>query len=135
MKYLFFFFFVTIIFSCSDSGTGIGKQLAGSDSLVIHFNVPQTDSIDHTVTTTETVAINKLIGFVDSKKDSVQQCKYDGNLLFYKQGRLSGDVSFNYSVNGCRHFMISNKGELTATKMNNEAADFLKSLAEDKGWY
>ncbi len=63
------------------------------------------------------------------------KCGYDGNLMFYKEGKLMADVAFNYSGDGCHHFIQEINGTLTSTAMSNEAADFLKSLAEGKGWY
>ena len=131
-----FGFIITVIFitSCSGSST-VGKQLSGSDSLVINFNKPQTDSIEKTVTTTDSKAIQKLSGFVDSKTSEAYKCGYDGNFMFYAKGKLLGDVAFNYSDDGCKHFILSVDNKLTATTMNNEAVEFLKSLAEGKGWY
>ena len=55
--------------------------------------------------------------------------------FFYIKGMLVGDVSFNYSDKDCRHFLQVD-GELPKpTKMNDEAAAFLKGLAEGKSWY
>ncbi|MEO5948064.1 MAG: hypothetical protein ABIP79_14700 [Chitinophagaceae bacterium] len=120
--------------SCSEK-SATGKQLAGSDSLVINFNVPQTNNIAKTVTTTESKAIKKLAAFVDSKTAEAYKCGYDGNLLFYKEGKLSGDVSFNYSGDGCHHFIQEVNGDLSSTAMSNEASNFLKSLNQGKDWY
>ena len=127
--------FVIILASCGGAGSAVSKQLSGSDSLVIHFTIPQTNKIDKTVTTTEKTAIKKLLNYVDSKLAEAYKCGYDGNLLFYKKGILQGDVSFNYSGEGCRHFILEVNGKLNPTAMSNEAASFLKSLAEGKGWY
>jgi hypothetical protein len=55
--------------------------------------------------------------------------------MFYKKGTLIGDVSFNYSGDGCHHFIMLLDDKLTPTVMSNEADDFLKSLGEGKGWY
>ncbi|MEI2740445.1 MAG: hypothetical protein V9F01_16860 [Chitinophagaceae bacterium] len=127
--------FVVVLASCGRSGSAISKQLAGSDSLVINFNTPQTNTIDKIVTTTDDKAIKKLRNYVDGKTTEAYKCGYDGNLLFYKNGTLTGDVSFNCSGDGCLHFIMTVDGKLTPTSMSNEAADFLKSLAEGKGWY
>ena len=126
---------ITVLASCSQSGSAIGKQLAGSDSLVINFNVPQSTNIQSTLTTTEKKAIKKLAQYIDNKTSQAYKCGYDGNLLFYKDGTLTGDVSFNYAGDGCHHFIMLLNGELTPTTMSNEAADFLKSLAQGKSWY
>ncbi len=135
MQSLFiFFFFAAAIVSCSEQSAN-GKQLGGSDSLVINFNEPQTNNIAKTVTTMESKAIKKLAGFVDSKTAAAYKCGYDGNLLFYKAGKLTGDISFNYSGDGCHHFIQEVNGNLSSTAMSNEAANFLKSLAEGKDWY
>ena len=121
--------------SCGGSGSAISKQLSGSDSLVINFNTPQSNTIAKTMSTTEDKAIKKLIRFTDGKAGEAYKCGYDGNLMFYKKGTLVGDVSFNYSGDGCHHFIMLLNDKLTPTAMSNEAADFLKSLGEGKGWY
>lgn len=87
------------------------------------------------MSTIDNNAINKITWYVDSKKAEEFKCGYDGNLMFYRKGILVGDVAFNYSGNNCRHFMQTVDGKLTSTTMSNEAADFLKSLAEGKDWY
>lgn len=135
MRNLLFYSLLIIISSCSSSGSAVSKQLSGSDSLVINFNTPQSNTIAKTLSTTEDKAIKKLIRFTDKKSSEAYKCGYDGNLMFYKKGILIGDVSFNYSGDGCHHFMMSIKDELTPTIMSNEAANFLKSLMEGKGWY
>ena len=135
MRTVFFLTSSIIIISCGGSGSERSKQLSASDSLVINFNVPQTNNIEKTVTTTEKKAIKKLAGYVDGKSTENYKCGYDGTLMFYKQGVLVNDVSFNYSGEGCRHFIMKVDDHLAATTMSNEAADFLKSLAEGKGWY
>ncbi len=135
MRIIFFLATVLFLAACSNSGSAIDKQLSGSDSLVINFNTPQTSNIKKTVTTTEKTAIKKLAAYVDSKTGEAYKCGYDGNLMFYKNGVVVGDVSFNYSGDGCHHFMQVVNDQLTPTTMSNEAADFLKSLAEGKGWY
>jgi catabolite regulation protein CreA len=135
MKTILLLATVITLSSCGGTGSVVGKQLSGSDSLVINFNIPQTNNIAKTVTTAESKAIKKLSNYVDSKTTEAYKCGYDGNLLFYKKGVLVGDVAFNYSGDGCHHFILSVDGKLTPTAMSNEAADFLKSLAEGKGWY
>ena len=131
-----FFFIIIVCFnSCSNHDSVITKQLSESDSLVINFNIPQTDSIAKTITTTESKAINKLIMYADAKTAEACKCRYDGNLMFYKNSILVGDVSFNYSGDGCRHFIMLVNDKLILTAMSNEAADFLKSLAEGQGYY
>lgn len=134
MRFILVFLLATVFTSCKES-SAVAKQFAGSDSLEINFNQPGTNNIAKSVTTTEDKAISKLIRFVDSKSAADYKCGYDGNLMFYKEGKLSGDVSFNYSGDGCHHFMQDVNGTLTSTTMSNEAADFLKSLAEGKNWY
>jgi hypothetical protein len=134
MKLIYLIMAILFAGSCINN-SAISKQLSGSDSLVINFNKPQSDSIDKTMTTTERKAIKKLAGFVDNKTTEAFKCGYDGNLLFYKQGKLAGDVSINFSGDGCRHFIQLVNDKLTSTAMSNEAAAFLKSLADGKEWY
>ena len=134
MKTLITAFTACLLISCGNT-SAISKQLSGSDSLVINFNVPQTSNIQNTLTTTEKTAIKKLANYVDSKTAEAYKCGYDGNLMFYKKGTLEGDVSFNYSGDSCHHFIMLLNGELTPITMSNEAADFLKSLSAGKTWY
>ena len=134
MKTLITVFTVCLLISCGNT-SAISKQLSGSDSLVINFNVPQTSNIQNTLTTTEKTAIKKLANYVDSKTAEAYKCGYDGNLMFYKKGTLQGDVSFNYSGDSCHHFIMLLNGELAPITMSNEAADFLKSLSAGKTWY
>jgi hypothetical protein len=131
---IFYTAFIFFLASCSNNSS-VNKQFSAADSLVINFNTPQTNNIEKTMSTTDNNAIKKITKYVDSKKGEEYKCGYDGNLMFYKKGILAGDVSFNYSGNNCRHFMQTVDGKLTSTTMSNEAADFLKSLAEGKDWY
>ena len=135
MKILLFACIVMLFCSCGGPGSVISRQLSGSDSLVINFNNPQSTTLNKTVTTTEKTAIKKLINYADSKTSEAYKCGYDGSMLFYTKGILTGDVSFNYSGDGCHHFIMEVNGKLTPTTMRNEAANFLQSLAEGKGWY
>lgn len=131
---VFFIVSIVLLTSCSDN-TAVSKQLSGSDSLVINFNIPQTDSIAKTMATTEVIAIKKLMKYVGGKTCEAYKCGYDGNLMFYKKGVLAGDIAFNYSGEGCQHFIQMAGDKLSPTTMSSEAANFLKSLAEGKSWY
>lgn len=122
------------LISCSGNAEVSGK-LSGSDSLVINFYAPGSEDIAKTVSTTEENAIRRLTEFVSAKESAIFKCGYDGNLLFYEFGKLVSDVSFKYSDESCRHFLLDVNGELKSTKMNNEAADFLKGLAEGRNTY
>ena len=134
MKILITAFTVCLLISCGNI-SAVSKQLSGTDSLVINFNVPQTNNLLNTLSTTEKTAIKKITKYVDSKTSEAYKCGYDGNIMFYKKGVLQGDVSFNYSGDGCHHFIMLLNDKLTPTAMSNEAADFLKNLAEGKGSY
>lgn len=135
MKIFGFLAIVLFFMSACSGGSAVSKQLAGSDSLVINFNTPLTSNIAKTMSTTEDKAIKKLIRLADGKSAEAYKCGYDGNLMFYKKGTLVGDVSFNYSGDGCHHFIMLVNDELVPTAMSNEAVNFLKSLAEGKEWY
>jgi len=123
----------SLLLSCNNSS--LSKKLKGSDSLVISFNYPNTDSVVQTVNTTERKAIRRLLQFVDSKETEQYKCGYDGTMTFFIQGKLVLPVVFKYSEEGCHHFLFDEDNKLRSTKMSNEAADFLKSLAEGKSWY
>ena len=120
--------------SCGNK-TGISKELSGSDSLVVMFNAPGSDSITGMVSTTEKKAIRKLAGFLDGKKSELYKCGYDGNLVFYKDGQEIMAAVFKFSEEGCRHFVFNMDDTLTSTSMSHEAADFLRSLQQGRNWY
>ena len=130
MKFIVCFITSLVLISCNNSQ--LVSKLEDSDSIAVRFNQPGTDSIIKVVEATEPHAIQKMLQFADGKKSEQYKCGYDGNIMFYKKGSLAGDISFNFSVEGCHHFIHQADGKLTATKMNNEAADFLKTLADGK---
>lgn len=134
MKNIFVVSIMIFLSSCGKQ-SAISKKLSGSDSLVITFNVPDSDSVLKMVSTTEKNAIRKLSGFLNGKTTGQDQCGYDGNMLFYKKGSQVLPVVFKYSSDSCRRFLFELDNKVMSTKMNNEATGFLKSLAEGRGWY
>jgi hypothetical protein len=122
-------FFAAILFFVSCSNSPLVKNLEESDSVVVQFNQRGADSTLKKVTTTEAHAIQTVIQYADGEPTDQYKCVSDGNLLFYKKGVLAGDVSFNFSVDGCHHFLHQVNGKQVATKMSNEAVDFLIALA------
>lgn len=118
--------------SCQSSGSV--KGVKNADSLVITFNVPGSDSVLTTVSTTEKKAIRKLAGFMDGKERGKPGCGFGGNMIFYVQKRQLLPVVFHYDKD-CRYFMYEKEQKLLYTEMSDEAVDFLKSLAEGKNWY
>jgi hypothetical protein len=133
MRFIVAVLLLSFLASCS--GSGSGHHLSGADSLVINFNNKENNTIINTIHTTESKAIKKIRQFVSGKQAEEYKCGYDGNILFYRANNLLGDISFNYSVEGCRHFIQLIGGKLQSTTMSNEAADFLSSLAQGKNWY
>lgn len=134
MRYFLSGIIIIWLASCS-SDSSVKQQLSGADSLVINFTEKPSGSITKTVTTTEKKAVEKLISFINGKPTKEFKCSYNGNLQFFSRGNLLSHVSFDYSETGCRHFLFSIDGKLESTVMDNEAVDFLKSLAEGKDWY
>ncbi len=134
MRFLLPLLMIISLLSCNESSE-LEKQLSGCDSLEINFNESGTNRIMKTVTTTEKNAIKKLIHFVNGNPSTANQCNYDGNLMFHRDGKLIGDFSFNYTGDSCRYFIQEQKGSLLSSKMSNEAVTFLKSLAEGNSWY
>ncbi len=122
------------LFSCGNK-SAISKKLSGSDSLVITFNVPDSDSILHTVSSTEKKAIRKLSGFLDGKESKLYKCGFDGNMIYFEQGEMLLPVVFKYSDAGCQTFMYELDNKVISREMSHEAVNFLKSLVEGKGWY
>jgi hypothetical protein len=127
MKTILFFATVLLLVSCNNSP--LVSHLQDSDSLVVKFTQRGDSLTTRTTSTTEDHAIQTMLQFTDGEKTEEFKCGYDGNILFYKKGTLAADVSFNFTGDGCRHFLHNVNGKLVATKMSNEAADFLITLA------
>ena len=134
MRVLFLVVLTGLLLSSCSSKSPIAKQLAGSDSLVITFNVPGTDSVSNIVTTTDTRAIAKLAGYLGGKEQPKPDCGFGGNMLFFKGGQQVLPVVFHASKD-CSYFMYEMENKLLYTKVGSEAGKFLKSLNEGKNWY
>jgi hypothetical protein len=124
-----------LLFTSCGSKSAIENKLSGADSLVITFNIPDTDSVINIVSTTEAKAINKLSGFLNGKETTQSKCGFDGNIKFFKTGQQLLPVVFKYSETGCRFFMYDLDNKVMNVAMGNEAAGFLKNLAEGKASY
>ena len=129
------FFFAGLIIVTSCGGSVASKKLAVADSLVITFNVPNSDSVIKTVSTTEGKAIQKFISLVDGKEGKLYKCGYDGNMVFYSKGEIVLPVISKYTEEGCRHFLFDMDNKVMSTEMTIEGAELLKSLVEGKEWY
>lgn len=126
---------VILIIQISCKQSAVGKKLKGCDSLIITFNEQGTDAVVRKVSTTETTAIQKLARFLDGTKTGEYKCGFDGNMQFFKAGRQILPVVFKYSEDGCRAFVFDFDNKVISTKMSNEAANFLRSLAGGRNWY
>jgi hypothetical protein len=133
MKYLIILVIISITYSCKNSI--IKSKLSGSDSLVITFNEPNSDIITKTVSTEEITAIKKFIRFVNKKETEKFKCGYDGNMIFFRDGKEQLPIVFKYKEKDCQHFLFEIDGKILSTKMNQECADLLESLEEGKTWY
>jgi hypothetical protein len=122
-----------LLFSCG-SKSPIAQQLAGSDSLVVTFNVPGTDSVSNVVTTTDTRAIAKIAGYLGGKEQAKPDCGFGGNMRFFKGGQQVLPVVFQ-TTKECSYFMYEMENKLRYTEVGKEAGKFLKSLNEGKNWY
>ena len=120
---------ITVILCISCGHSPLVSQFEGSDSVAVKFKEPATGTVIKEVATSQAYAIQDLLRFTGSEETGQLKCGYDGNIVFYKKGIVAGDVDFNYSTDGCHHFLFMANGKLTATKMSNEAADFLKDLS------
>ena len=134
MRQLSFIILVFILTSCGHSSV-IDKKLSGSDSLVITFNVPDSDSIINQVNTVDKKAIRKISGFLDGKKGMDSKCGFDGNMIFYRKGEIVMTVIFQYRQPNCRYFLFDLDTKVMKYPMSDEATGFFKSLAEGKSWY
>lgn len=126
---------VVLLIHASCKQSAVAEKLKGCDSLIITFNEPGTGAIVREVSTTETTAIQKLASFLKGTETEMHKCGYDGNMQFFKAGRQVLPVVFKYSEDGCRAFVFDLDNKVVNTKMSNEAANFLISLAEGRNWY
>ncbi len=120
---------------CACNQSELKKILSGSDSLVINFSAPGSDTIIKTVSTTEKNAIRQLTDFADGKTIEQLKCGYDGNLVFYSKGEMILPVLFKYKKEDCRYFLFELGGKGMSTRLSNEAADFLQSLETGRSFY
>jgi hypothetical protein len=127
------FIICLLLAACNQSA--VSKKLSGCDSVVINFNVPGTDEISKTVAATEKSAIRKLAGFMNGKATEGSKCGYDGNMIFYAEGKEILPVVFKYKDKDCRHFLYKLDGKLMDTRLNTEAADFMESLELGRLFY
>lgn len=134
MKVIACIIFTVFLFSCGRQ-SAISKKLSDSDSLVITFNMPYSDSVINKVSTTEKKAIRKLSGFLSGKQEAGYKCGFDGNMIFYRQGEILLTVIFQYSKKNCRYFLFDIDNKVMSFSMSEEAASLIQSLAEGKSWY
>lgn len=131
MKILALLVAVFLMASCSNSSK---NSYASNDSLVIQFKSIPSGEVIKTINTKEEKAIRKIADFIDGDKTQQYKCGYNGELIFYKAGKLASTVSFN-TDEACKHFLVEDGGKNEGLKMSNEAASFLTSLADGKSWY
>ncbi|MCX8020579.1 MAG: hypothetical protein N2747_08825 [Chitinophagaceae bacterium] len=111
------------------------KRVKGCDSLIITYYTNEENSIPKSLSTTNTKAIRKTAYLLDENDTQPQPVKPDGDMQFYKAGRLILPVVFSYRQPDKRFFLFDLDNKVIYIKMGNEAATFLKSLAEGKSWY
>lgn len=126
--------FIVVLFlvSCENNSH---LSLSSSDSLVIVFNNAGADDVSKRLSTTDRKAINKLARFVETGKAKEHTCSNEGSLLFYQGSAVLKEIHFAYVKDGCRRFYWEDEKAKHDVKMSNEAADFLKGLAEGQSWY
>jgi hypothetical protein len=134
MKTISCIVFTFLLFSCSNR-SAISKKLSVCDSLVITFNIPDTDSIIKIVSATEKKAIRKLAGFLEGTKIEELKCGFDGNLIFYSKGEILQEVIFQYKEKSCRRFMFDLDNKVMTTSMSNEAASFFENMVSGNPAY
>jgi hypothetical protein len=133
MKFLVLLAGMVVLYSCKSSA--LKERLSVSDSLVVEFYHPNTDSIKRTVQTTQKHSIDRMIDFVDTKSTEQYKCGYDGNIIFFAKGRPVLPMLFKFKEDSCRHFVFELDGKLMSSRMKNEAKDFLESLEAGKDTY
>jgi len=134
MKIFLSLLVLTACISCGDS-SAISKKLAGTDSLVITFNEPNSDVVRNMVNTTDKKAIRKVIRFMNGKNTAQYKCGYDGNMIFYEKGTQLMPVVFKFSGDSCRNFLFDIDNVLISAPMGKEATSFFESLSSGKNWY
>ena len=122
-----------VITACGNSA--VKNKLSGTDSVVIQYYHPGTDSVSKTINTIQKSAINKLINFTASKETKDFKCMSDANMIFYKNNQVLLPVVFNFRNKECRHFLMEIDGKLLSTRLSGEATDFFTSLDEGSPYY
>lgn len=134
MKWIACILVIAALSSCGGS-SALQKKLSSTDSLVITFNQPDTDSVINAVSTTEANAIKKITGFLGGKTREGSPCGFDGHLDFFSRGQLLQQVVFSYHTDSCRQFIFDLDNRVQTLEVGNEAKNFLQSLGAGKNWY
>lgn len=134
MKLTRFILSMVLLFIFSQCSNRGNKAFSSADSLVIDYYASGVNTSTQIVTA-EKKAIKKMAGFINEKERKIYNCGHEGELRFYKEGKLTADVLFFYSNSNCRHFLWRKDGKLVGTEMNDEAASFLEALLQGKSWY
>lgn len=133
MKSILFIALFLLLMSCSNKGD---IAVSSSDSLVIQYKSIPSGEVLKTVTTAEPNAIKKLAQFVEEGKSEEFKCGTQGSLIFFNKGTVKREVLFAFSKSGCQHFIWNDEHQVMHdVKMSNEAAAFLKGLAEGTNPY
>jgi len=132
MKNIFYVFIS--LFSLSACRSPVVNSIIATDSVVIEFTIPDPGADSKKVATTNSAAIHRLIGFVDSKEVDAKACEYKGKVFFFEKGKVLMEANFA-DADDCRYFSYMHDGKLYHTRMNHEAIDFFKSLEEGKNYY
>ena len=126
MRFSFACILIILFSSCKQSA--IRQSFSSADSLVIHFKNEQAGEITKTVQTPESKAIRRIVEFMDAKEITIPECGFDGKMFFYNKGQKMQEVDFKMKNDSCNHFTFLLNGNQIATKMSNEAVDFLDAL-------
>ena len=132
MKNIFYIFIS--LFSLSACTSPVVSSIIETDSVVIEFAIPEPGAVSKKVATTNSAAIHRLIGFVDSKEVDAKACEYKGKVYFFEKGKILMEANFADAAD-CRYFSYMHDEKLYHTRMNHEAIDFFKSLEEGKNYY
>jgi len=122
-----------LLCSCKQSAISLG--FSSADSVVLHFKNEQAGVVAKTVQTTDTKAIRRIVGFIDSKTKENLICGHDGKMFFFRKGERIQEVDFKINDVTCNNFTFLLGGDLISTSMSNEAISFLEALEKGLPYY
>ena len=122
---------LTALSSCHHSDKQLKATISNADSIAINYFTG--DGKIDTVTAVKIIhdknIMEQLAAFATaSVTDIKSNCGYDGTIHFYKNDNVVQDIKFRMNDEQCMQFTFTEDGNITATKLSQQAKELLESI-------